>query len=507
MLSNVPYSKLPRTIAYGTAGFRTKAADLPYVVFTVGVLAAVRSMALGQTVGVMVTALHNPPCDNGVKVVDPLGDMLEQSWEAYATRLANTPESELETAVGAVMREVGANPLAIPQVVVGRDTRESGPELVAAAVAGIQALGGRVTDAGVCTTPQLHYLTRCANDRAFGEASLEGYYAKTAKAVGEIRSLYGLTDPIRVTLDAANGVGGPAMAALAKVLGSAAEIELVNNNSADPAALNVDCGADYVKTGQRLPAGVATLDGALHASFDGDADRVVCYYADPDFHLLDGDKIATLLAEFLTGLVAAAGLDLTVGIVQTAYANGAATKHAETLGKVVCTPTGVKHLHHAAKQFDIGVYFEANGHGTVLYGPRALAVEGTSKEAQALVLFGHVINQTVGDAIGDLLAVVLVLQILGRKPAEWNQAYTDLPNKLDKVVVADRAVYTTTDAERRLVTPAGVQEQVDAIVGAYAGGRSFVRASGTEDAVRVYAEAADAESVREIVDKVKVLLK
>ena len=32
---------------------------------------------------------------------------------------------------------------------------------------------------------------------------------------------------------------------------------------------------------------------------------------------------------------------------------------------MVCVPTGVKHLHHAAMQFDIGVYFEANGHGTV----------------------------------------------------------------------------------------------------------------------------------------------
>lgn len=32
---------------------------------------------------------------------------------------------------------------------------------------------------------------------------------------------------------------------------------------------------------------------------------------------------------------------------------------------VVCVPTGVKHLHHEAKKYDIGVYFEANGHGTV----------------------------------------------------------------------------------------------------------------------------------------------
>ena len=34
---------------------------------------------------------------------------------------------------------------------------------------------------------------------------------------------------------------------------------------------------------------------------------------------------------------------------------------------VTLTPTGVKHLHAAAKQRDVGVYFEANGHGTVLF--------------------------------------------------------------------------------------------------------------------------------------------
>lgn len=38
---------------------------------------------------------------------------------------------------------------------------------------------------------------------------------------------------------------------------------------------------------------------------------------------------------------------------------------AVTQVTVRCTKTGVKHLHHAAQEFDIGVYFEANGHGTV----------------------------------------------------------------------------------------------------------------------------------------------
>ena len=37
----------------------------------------------------MITASHNPECDNGVKLVDPMGEMLAQSWEGLATMLAN----------------------------------------------------------------------------------------------------------------------------------------------------------------------------------------------------------------------------------------------------------------------------------------------------------------------------------------------------------------------------------------------------------------------------------
>ena len=57
---------------YGTAGFRTIGCDLAFVLFTVGILASLRSKKLnGKTVGVMITASHNAHTDNGVKLVEP----------------------------------------------------------------------------------------------------------------------------------------------------------------------------------------------------------------------------------------------------------------------------------------------------------------------------------------------------------------------------------------------------------------------------------------------------
>jgi len=61
---------------------------------------------------------------------------------------------------------------------------------------------------------------------------------------------------------------------------------------------------------------------------------------------------------------------------------------------------------------------------------------------------------------------------------------------MTKEVVRDRALVRTTPDEATVLAPAALQEFVDAAVARVEGGRCFVRPSGTEDCVRVYAEGA-----------------
>jgi phosphoacetylglucosamine mutase len=46
-----------------------------------GILLAVRALKTKQVTGICITASHNPAEDNGVKLVEPNGEMLCQDWE------------------------------------------------------------------------------------------------------------------------------------------------------------------------------------------------------------------------------------------------------------------------------------------------------------------------------------------------------------------------------------------------------------------------------------------
>uniref|UniRef100_A0A8V8TM25 phosphoacetylglucosamine mutase n=1 Tax=Homo sapiens TaxID=9606 RepID=A0A8V8TM25_HUMAN len=359
-------------LQYGTAGFRTKAEHLDHVMFRMGLLAVLRSKQTKSTIGVMVTASHNPEEDNGVKLVDPLGEMLAPSWEEHATCLANAEEQDMQRVLIDISEKEAVNLQQDAFVVIGRDTRPSSEKLSQSVIDGVTVLGGQFHDYGLLTTPQLHYMVYCRNTGGrYGKATIEGYYQKLSKA--------------------------------------------------------------FVELTKQVP--------------------------------------------------------------------------------VYCTKTGVKHLHHKAQEFDIGVYFEANGHGTALFSTavemkiKQSAEQLEDKKRKAAKMLENIIdlfNQAAGDAISDMLVIEAILALKGLTVQQWDALYTDLPNRQLKVQVADRRVISTTDAERQAVTPPGLQEAINDLVKKYKLSRAFVRPSGTEDVVRVYAEADSQESADHLAHEVSL---
>ena len=67
--------------------------------------------------------------------------------------------------------------------------------------------------------------------------------------------------------------------------------------------------------------------------------------------------------------------------------------------------------------------------------------------------------------------------------------YTELPSKQLKVSVPDKNIFICNEDETRLVSPEKVQLDLDVAVSYVPSGRVFIRPSGTEDVVRIYAEA------------------
>lgn len=98
--------------------------------------------------------------------------------------------------------------------------------------------------------------------------------------------------------------------------------------------------------------------------------------------------------------------------------------------------------------------------------------------------------------MSDMLAIEAVLHLKGWTIETWKNCYTDLPSRQCKLPVRDRSVIQCSDDETYVIEPSALQAKLNSLLASKsqeAGGggqyRCFVRPSGTEDVVRVYAEA------------------
>ena len=558
-----------KKVGYGTAGFREKVdqAPLTKIMTRTAAFAILRSLACGgEAVGIMITASHNDESYNGVKIADPDGGMMPPEWEATIVWVVNHEDlDDLWDWINKKKKEAkdnGGGTILIPTLYLGRDTRSHSSGFRDAMVKIALAMGARVVDLGVVTTPMLHHSVFHANSVNYlpktlipprpyvaGYLDLLAYsYTNLVQTKKSSSPAASTTDPTNSTLlvDCACGVGYPALVELVARIQSIepnAHRKIQITNGPGMGALNEGCGSEYVQKQIREPAWYETTvrnsaPKDYCASLDGDADRIVFFASPPSnpsdndddsalaLCLLDGDRIACLWCEFVQGELQVLRRyvpnlpDLKLGLVQTAYANGASTRYLQTVigsESVAIAKTGVKHLHAAAHdQFDIGIYFEANGHGTVLFGPAFYSAidvaqqaitfssdgprdAGASTALQRLSLLPSLVNQAVGDALSDLLFVDAILYLKGWTLADWHKnQYEDYPSRQIKVRVADRTIIKTNDNETQCLAPANVQEELDQAMQQMiqnssspdAVARTFIRPSGTEDVVRIYAEAS-----------------
>jgi phosphoacetylglucosamine mutase len=112
-------------------------------------------------------------------------------------------------------------------------------------------------------------------------------------------------------------------------------------------------------------------------------------------------------------------------------------------------------------------------------------------------------NKTIGDSLSSLICIESCLRFLNMNLDDFYNIYYEYPAVNVKVKVTNKSIFIPNDDETRLESPIVMQENIDEIVLKYYSGRAFIRPSGTEDVLRIYAEAKTIEEANDIAEQVK----
>lgn len=378
-----------------------------------------------------------------------------------------------------------------PQVLIVRDTRESGPMLEAALAAGIAAAGGDALLGGVLPTPAAAILVKrlgldlaavvSASHNPFHDNGIKFFDSRGVKLAdeveaqieakmdeppavvhaGHIRELNGgLDDYLRelerafpldlsgrkVILDCANGATYRAAPAIFERLG--AEVEAIAIEP-DGRNINAGCGSTHIEA---LAERVAVSEAEIGFAFDGDGDRVLAVDGSGRVH--DGDELIAL---------AALGM----------------ARRGELQGGVVVTVMSNFGFHQAMKEAGVEVAVTQVGDRYVIdeMHRRGWSLGGEQS--------GHIIASDFVSTGDGIAAALTTMRELGGAPLADAAPMKKLPQVLVNVAVADREAIQGATAVWEAV------EREEEALGER--GRVLLRPSGTEPLVRVMAEAPTAE--------------
>jgi phosphoglucosamine mutase len=406
-----------------------------------------------------------------------------------------------DLALGLGRAAAAVSPAEKPQVLIVRDTRESGEMLEAALAAGVAAAGGHALLGGVLPTPGAALLVRRFGfDLAavvsashnpykdngikfFGpegtklsdehEAEIERVLESSAEAPspGRVRELHGAGgDYLRelearfsdldlagtkVLLDCANGATYRVAPEIFRRLGAT-----VAAIATEPDGRNINDGVGSTHVdglGERVVAGGHDVGFA----FDGDGDRVLA--VDRTGAVVDGDELIALAALHLRERDALPG----GGVAVTVMTNYGFHKAMEAAAiEVATTNVGDRY-----------VLAELLRRGWALGGEQS----------------GHIIDTGFVPSGDGVAAALLTLEALKGEDLANRHAMRKLPQKLVNVRIADRGALD--DAKG---VWAAVEQESAQLEGR---GRVLVRPSGTEPLVRVMVEAPDEAECDQVVER------
>lgn len=414
-------------------------------------------------------------------------------------------DPETVVRIGAALVRVLRGPEGPIRVLVGRDTRESGPAIEEAFARGALAAGAIVTSAGVLPTPAVAFVTaamgfdagvvvsashnpfedngikvfsrrgekladECEDaiealvaDRAwpvlagagrpgvadYSEAYLE-FLVRTASRAGRLSGL-------RLLVDCAHGATSALAPRLFRRLGIDATV-----TNAEPDGRNINRGCGSTHPGA-VAAEVVRGGYDLGVAFDGDGDRAI--FADHTGRLVDGDAVLLICARHLQR----AGRLPNAVVVATVMSNfGLERALAETGIRLERCPVGDRYVREAMLARGAALGGEQSGH----------------------IIFGE--HHTTGDGLLTTLQVLGVMAETGRRLADLARALVAYPQVLVNVAVREKRplaeVPDLVAAVRR------VETRLDGR------GRVLVRYSGTEPLLRIMVEGEDEGQIRACAD-------